>query len=130
VQEAVDAAATGDEVRIASGSYVAAAGAAAVVVVDDLIVVTGGDPGGVSGWRLPGASYGTVLNGESARWAVQIAGEVRVGLRNLIVTSGGVDAAAGEVAVADYPLELDDGGVSHGRFAVPATRRSRSTAWS
>jgi hypothetical protein len=123
VQEAVDAASAGDEIRIAAGIHVGAPGAAAVAIVDEPILLTGGYPGGASGWSLPtGASTSTQLDGESVREAVQIDGAIEVGLRNLLVTRGGVRAATGAVLVADYPLELGDG-ASQGRFLVSSVMR-------
>jgi hypothetical protein len=115
VQAAIDAAGSGDEVRVRASTYQGTG--AAVAHVTKPLTITGGYAGGTSGWGSPTAGAdSTFLDGQGARPAVLIAGPWGVALRNMALR-GGVHNPDGRALVHTFPLHLRDG-VSDGHFVV------------
>ncbi|MDQ5823060.1 MAG: S-layer homology domain-containing protein [Chloroflexota bacterium] len=116
IQEAIDAASPGDEVRVAVGTYVRAAGRGATPP-NNVITITGGYAGGsaAGGWTVKGPATGTVLVGTN----FNVPAGVVVTLQNLVVSNATIDNQGGTVQVQSGDLHLQ-GGTSKGAFNVEA----------
>jgi sorbitol-specific phosphotransferase system component IIA len=121
IQEAINAAASGDEIRIVSGTYNGTG--AAVATIGTNLMLTGGYRGSPTGWTNPPASAAnsTWVSGQLARRSFEIVGAPVVTIRNLTAAAGGISNAAGTVAVHTFPLEVTGGGSSGGRFSVSSS---------
>jgi RHS repeat-associated protein len=118
VQDAVNAASPGDEVRIATGSYTSASGS--VASIEAPITLSGGFAGGTTGWAIAtGAANSTVLAGSGSTFGLVLQGATTVVVQNLAV-SGGIQNPSGTVDVASGSLVLENGGTTSGAFTVEA----------
>lgn len=122
IQEAINAAASGDEIRIVNGTYVGA-GTAAVATIGTNLMLTGGYRGSPTGWTNPPAfaAGSTWVSGQGARRSFEIVGTPVVTLRNITAAAGGIANPAGTVTVHTFPLEITGGGSSGGRYSVSSS---------
>ncbi len=92
IQDAVNTASNGDEVRVAAGTYFTSTGTT-VVSIDRAITLTGGYPGGPGGWTTPGDENQTVIDGQNARDGVtfpQTGDPLNIVAQNFSVVNGGI----------------------------------------
>jgi hypothetical protein len=115
IQEAIDVARPGDEIRIAAGTYYGAGNA--VAVINKSLTFIGGYPGGAAGWTTPGAYTATSVDGQNARRSFEVQGVFTATLSNLQLVNGGFKNDGGTVSVVSSTLRLN-GGASNGHFAV------------
>src|SRR5205807_1049692 len=77
IQQAVNGASSGDEIRIANGTYTGSG--AAVAATGMPLTLAGGYPGGASGWGTPGIDPSvTVIDGQGARPGIMVQGAINV----------------------------------------------------
>ncbi|HEY0069993.1 MAG TPA: hypothetical protein VGE04_08515, partial [Chloroflexia bacterium] len=115
IQEAIDAASPGDEVRVAVGTYVHQS--RSTTPPSNVITITGGYAGGsaAGGWTVKGPATGTVLIGTDFK----LPAGVVVTLQNLVVSDATIDNQGGTLHVASGDLHLQ-GGTSKGTFDIEA----------
>ncbi|HET9493032.1 MAG TPA: S-layer homology domain-containing protein [Chloroflexia bacterium] len=103
IMAAVDAAVSGDEVRIAAGTYTGTG--AAVVTLTETLTLTGGYPGGAGGWATPGDHTLTVIDGENARAGASVGTSgLTIVMQNLTVVNGGIHLVATSTVSNSMPL--------------------------
>ena len=104
IQAAVNAAATsGDEIRVAAGTYTGAG--TAVVAIAKSLTLTGGFPGGgAGGWNTPGSHTLTVIDGQNAREGIDYNSNTTMTVQNLTVVNGGIILDLGATVTNDLPM--------------------------
>ena len=89
IQDAVNNASTGDEIRIAAGTYVTGTGTT-VVNIDKAVSLTGGFPGAAD-WTTLGDENQTVIDGQGVREGITVGtNSITVVAQNLTVINGGI----------------------------------------
>jgi hypothetical protein len=137
VQAAVDAAVTGDEIRVAAGTYTgvqARGGMAQVVYISKTVTVRGGYNGALTAWDPD--TYATVLDAQAQGRVVSIVGPgIAATLEGLTITGGNAhgltahcpsvggpaDGCGGGVLVYDAGLTMTRSVVTHNVAADPTT---------
>lgn len=119
IQSAVDAAAPGDEIRLATRNFTGSG--PSVVTVTVPLTITGGFPGGAGGWATPGTNpNATAVDGQNGRKSILIQNPVAVIVQNLAIVNGGIqNDSGGSVHVTNnFSLIIRDGGTSSGAFSI------------
>jgi hypothetical protein len=116
IQAAIDAAATGDEIRIAAGTYTGSG--SRVALVTKALTIAGGYSNTTTGWQTSTSSTNTVVDGQGLRKSFEIQGALAVTIQNLAVNNGGILNNSGTVNVQTGTLNLQAGGTSNGAFTI------------
>lgn len=118
IQQAIDAATSGDQIRVASWSTDVVAGYSPITVSKPL-TIAGGYTGGTGGFTTPITPTHTIIDGiqPPARPALTVKGSATVRITN-IIARGGVLNTAGTIVVPDDTLFLQSGGSVSGHFVL------------
>ncbi|MFL5732142.1 MAG: beta strand repeat-containing protein, partial [Chloroflexia bacterium] len=107
IQSAITAAnASGDEIRVAAGTYTGS-GSTPVVSIGKAFTMTGGYAGGTCGtcWTNPGDETLTVIDGQNAREGIKFGvGAITTAAQNLSVVNGGILLDTNSTLNNDMPV--------------------------